>query len=707
MVLVKWCTISVILALQFICYVESFRDTSKKNVTACTGRCSYTYSLQCPASQKIALHKLEYASKEVSLNCPNVQEPCQDKRQCCSYDAGDCRIPFSDSVAFPVYTKCSGKQQCDGLKAEQISTVSRCSSRDVSNYVAATYTCEDDDTFVDMCSNGTIYGKAINLILNGSQSTPHPGFRNSNLCACVISTSDCDSDARLRFQAVDVRLHKNQDITDCHPHSVIEITDGQRGSRPFSYKCQRNLFRRGLIDHYYTRAPYARISMYNKAELNISQIWLRISATFPDVDVMITCGSGAIHHSLQNVCVPPEFFPSTTPSNVQRSTFESRPSEDKGPNPGNIEKGTDVIPIVAGVVAGLVVVVLIIIVVCCRRRRRLRKKDEDRFSHSLTITAPPLPSPEDNVYDEYEAGNYYDSVENGRKYPTSPFKPATPGKNMGSFFPTEPKKVSPPVLPPPLPVVPPTVPAIPPTGPVVPLSPLVSSPTVPNSPASENSYDKDANPYQQPWDGKPLLMPNRRKKSDLAYATSDEIQVLIQRMDNERRKLNEGETTSPTGFIHIDDYKLSQSMREDDIDEIDEENDESEEDEGEDDSKKLLDHRHSVNIPDERHLPEHVHIDPHDVMCSSEDTGYRSVGSQEHILVSEDDYLVPGSVKGKKEETNLPQRLSSQSSVKGDKSNRSSVSEEKRNGETMSGEAYAEVYDALEEGKTLDVKTKF
>ncbi|CAG2220888.1 unnamed protein product [Mytilus edulis] len=670
MVLVKWCTISVILALQFICYVESFRDTSKKNVTACTGRCSYTYSLQCPASQKIALHKLEYASKEVSLNCPNVQEPCQDKRQCCSYDAGDCRIPFSDSVAFPVYTKCSGKQQCDGLKAEQISTVSRCSSRDVSNYVAATYTCEDDDTFVDMCSNGTIYGKAINLILNGSQSTPHPGFRNSNLCACVISTSDCDSDARLRFQAVDVRLHKNQDITDCHPHSVIEITDGQHGRHHMlGYLC------------------------ITKAELNISQIWLRISATFPDVDVMITCGS--------------EFFPSTTPSNVQPSTFESRPSEDKGPNPGNIEKGTDVIPIVAGVVAGLVVVVLIIIVVCCRRRRRLRKKDEDRFSHSLTITAPPLPSPEDNVYDEYEAGNYYDSVENGRKYPTSPFKPATPGKNMGSFFPTEPKKVSPPVLPPPLPVVPPTVPAIPPTGPVVPLSPLVSSPTVPNSPASENSYDKDANPYQQPWDGKPLLMPNRRKKSDLAYATSDEIQVLIQRMDNERRKLNEGETTSPTGFIHIDDYKLSQSMREDDIDEIDEENDESEEDEGEDDSKKLLDHRHSVNIPDERHLPEHVHIDPHDVMCSSEDTGYRSVGSQEHILVSEDDYLVPGSVKGKKEETNLPQRLSSQSSVKGDKSNRSSVSEEKRNGETMSGEAYAEVYDALEEGKTLDVKTKF
>ena len=80
-------------------------------------------------------------------------------------------------------------------------------------------------------------------------------------------------------------------------------------------------------------------------------------------------------------------------------------------------------------------------------------------------------------------------------------------------------------------------------------------------------------------------------------------------------------------------------------------------------------------------------------------------GSQEQILVSEDDYLVP---KTRKEDASLPQRPSSQSEAKGDKSsNRSSSSEEKGsiNGD-VAREQYADVYDALEEGKTMDVKTK-
>ena len=134
-----------------------------------------------------------------------------------------------------------------------------------------------DDTFIDVCSNRTVYGKALNLILNGSQPTVHSGFKNSNLCACVISTSNCDSGARLRFQAVDVRLHQNQDITKCHPHSLFDITDGEYNSRPRSYKCQENHFYKDFIDLYYSRKPYARISLYNNPELNISQLWLRVT----------------------------------------------------------------------------------------------------------------------------------------------------------------------------------------------------------------------------------------------------------------------------------------------------------------------------------------------------------------------------------------------------------------------------------------------
>ena len=321
------------------------------------------------------------------------------------------------------------------------------------------------------------------------------------------------------------------------------------------------------------------------------------------------------------------------------------------------------------------------------RKTRMKKEAEDRFSHSLTVTSQPLPSPVENDYDNEYDGHYYDSVGNGRTFTPSPFvQPVTPGKNMCSFFPTEPKKVSPPIVP----VVPPFVPSNPP----------------PEQP-SAITYNCDANPYHQPWDGKPLPTPNRLKKGDLAYATSDEIQVLIQRMDNERRQLNEGETcTSPTGFIHIDDYKLAKSTRE-------KEDGVNEEEEVDNENQKLLEHRNSSHLLEDRHsrfledrhLLEHVHIDPNDVMCSSEDTGYRSVGSQEQVLVSDDDYLVP---KTRKEDTSRPQRPSSESEAKGDKSsNRSSSSEEKGsiNGD-VAKDQYADVYDALEEGKTMDVKTK-
>ena len=144
-------------------------------------------------------------------------------------------------------------------------------------FVIITYICFlfSDNTFVDICSNGAVYGKAVNLILNGSQPQ-HSGFENSNLCACVISTSNCESRARLRFQAVDIRLQQNQDITRCHPHSLFDITDGEYGSHPRSYKCSPNYFQREYNDLYFSIKPYARISLYNKPELNISQLWLQI-----------------------------------------------------------------------------------------------------------------------------------------------------------------------------------------------------------------------------------------------------------------------------------------------------------------------------------------------------------------------------------------------------------------------------------------------
>lgn len=339
------------------------------------------------------------------------------------------------------------------------------------------------------------------------------------------------------------------------------------------------------------------------------------------------------------------------------------------------------------------------------------KKRDEVFSQSLSVTAPPLPQENDyNDYNEvesYAGGNYYDPVGNGNPIVSSPFvQPVTPGKNMGSFFPTEAKKVSPPVVP----VIPPSLPSSPPPydkvvaieAPVVakkaPKAAKKAPVIVPKVPPIEpvkNSYDQDANPYQQPWDGKPMVFPNRKQRNDLAYATSEEIQVLIQRMDNERRRLNDGEECrSPSGFIHIDDYKLSQLKSR-----FEAERDDNSDEEG-------VNNRHSIHGLEDRHVPEH--LDRHDVMCSSEDTGYRSVGSQEQILVSEDDYLVPGSAKNRKEDSSVAQRPSSQVSLKVEpprrrsKENRSSVASEG----PLLAEQYAEVCDAVDEDQEVEATTK-
>jgi hypothetical protein len=47
------------------------------------------------------------------------------------------------------------------------------------------------------------------------------------------------------------------------------------------------------------------------------------------------------------------------------------------------------------------------------RKTRMKKEAEDRFSHSLTVTSQPLPSPVENDYDNEYNGHYYDPVGNG------------------------------------------------------------------------------------------------------------------------------------------------------------------------------------------------------------------------------------------------------------------------------------------------------
>ena len=128
-----------------------------------------------------------------------------------------------------------------------------------------------DSTFIDICSNDTLRGSSINLIYNGSRMSDNPG-RPAN-CNCAISTSNCESPARLRFRGVDIRLQQNNNIRNCHPHSRFTITD-TGGSRNF--ECQEDHFYKGYDDIYFSYSPYARVSLYNQPGLFPSQLWLSV-----------------------------------------------------------------------------------------------------------------------------------------------------------------------------------------------------------------------------------------------------------------------------------------------------------------------------------------------------------------------------------------------------------------------------------------------
>ena len=311
--------------------------------------------------------------------------------------------------------------------------------------------------------------------------------------------------------------------------------------------------------------------------------------------------------------------------------------------------------------------------------------------HPVPLSEPSSPmhsypssDPDDNKY-----GNYYETmasdIPNGNAEMTPPFTPGT-GKSMGSFFPAERRFQFPVTNAPPPPPPPVTLP-------------------VP-------AQNKDINPYQAPWDASMLQGPNRMKKNDLAYATSDEIQVLIQRMEHDRRNLNEGASAAPAptplksySYIHIDDYKIKTPIEKKDSNQVaiaeekDElyvyENDtdsEDDDDDGGEADNESDDNNENCAVQGATLGSQGTNDGTprsNDNFCGSEDTGYRSVGSPEHVLVCEDDYLVPGSVK---------------SAVSVNSKGTSSTIKDRG---SVASSSYGEVYDALKEGESVDVKTKF
>lgn len=164
----------------------------------------------------------------------------------------------------------------------------------------------------------------------------------------------------------------------------------------------------------------------------------------------------------------------------------------------------------------------------------------------------------------------------------------------------------------------------------------------------------DVNLYYVFWDVFVFqVLNNRVKKNDLVYVISDEIQVLIQRMENERGRVLEGfnilKFIFQKGYIYIDDYqKKDGSLK---VVELYVYQDDFEDFEFESDNRRV----NGVNgeqsdevsirfLQGEQGISEGI-FRFNDNFCGSEDIGYRLVGSFEYVFVSEDDYFVFGLVK--------------------------------------------------------------
>lgn len=153
-----------------------------------------------------------------------------------------------------------------------------------------------EETFIDICSEASRQGKSVSLLYNGSRYGGAIG--DPRVCSCAITTSDCDSPARLKFRAVDLRLHSYNDITSCKPHSRVSLQDTATSQ---SLRCQSNYFQKGFRDVFYSSSPYARMSLYNQPGVYPTQVWLEVTGKWIKPFQHVQCTGAREYLSLMGV----------------------------------------------------------------------------------------------------------------------------------------------------------------------------------------------------------------------------------------------------------------------------------------------------------------------------------------------------------------------------------------------------------------------
>ncbi|KAL3877704.1 hypothetical protein ACJMK2_035370 [Sinanodonta woodiana] len=476
------------------------------------------YSLSCPIREKIAIRSLDYGAKKDTASCPDNRTYCFDKSKCCTYTPGDCMRSFSTNDSFNVYTSCSRGQRCGWIYAPSIDIKESCVIRQRSNYIRAQYECINDDDFIDICSDITREGRSFHLHYTATGSKRES--LGSQRCTCVITTNNCNSTATLSFKAVDIRLHENDDITKCSTQARLDLI-GHSDRKMLI--CEKNTFIRGFQEMYRSMGSYIILHLNVRPQHYPSKFWVLAEASKLGVGIRVTCGEKSMETA--KLCTP-IIYPFDTVGEVPAREQDEPNVINLGPGDfQNDSKDNNVggsnnsaaagLGLIIGVsVAGVLVLVsLFIIIWVCRKRHCNGMKVEVKTNGHSTISVD-------------EDFNFYEPVDDAsRKVPINA-PPQPPGKTVYNK----------------------------------PWDKNLSRREPSDPPPTENK-----NIYNKPWGDTSAIQVNRAKPADLAYATSEEIKVLIEKMENDRMNLREGDNYKPDPkfYRNIRDYKFKLSESED------------------------------------------------------------------------------------------------------------------------------------------------
>lgn len=124
-----------------------------------------------------------------------------------------------------------------------------------------------------MCSQATVTSRAVQIHHSAVLSPS-----SQEQCSCVITPDVCNTTAKLRFQAVDVRLHNiNNNLTECSHESRIEVV-GQKERK--MYQCEQGKFLHGFEPFHESRENNLVVYLHKKLKMFPQEVWLQISGGY-------------------------------------------------------------------------------------------------------------------------------------------------------------------------------------------------------------------------------------------------------------------------------------------------------------------------------------------------------------------------------------------------------------------------------------------